>query len=64
MWCGGSRFKADSRLVRQMLAHLCTLTIDDADDALKAVMATVLPEAKKSHRAEDLGLLNLDKCEN
>ena len=27
MWCGGSKFKANSALVRQMLAQLCTIDI-------------------------------------
>ena len=58
LWCGGSRFKADMRLVRQILAHVCTIEIADADDCMKAAIAAVLPEAKKSHRAEGLGLLD------
>ena len=54
--CHGSRFSCSAALVRQYFAHLSTLTITDADDDLRAVMAAILPEAKKSHRASDLGL--------
>jgi uncharacterized protein YjbI with pentapeptide repeats len=56
LWCGGSKFKADAKLVRQILAHVSTIEISDADDDLKAVLAAIMPEAKKSHRAGDLGL--------
>jgi uncharacterized protein YjbI with pentapeptide repeats len=61
LWCGGSRFKADRRLVRQLFAHICTLEITDIDDDTKRIMAAILPEAKKSHRAFDLGLLEAPK---
>ena len=58
LWCGGSRFKADMKLVRQLLAHICTIEIVDTDDDMKAVIEAIRPEANRSHRAEDLGLLN------
>jgi uncharacterized protein YjbI with pentapeptide repeats len=58
MWCGGSRFQADSRIVRQLLAHIVTIQVDDADAGLKKALKAILPEAKKSHRAADLGLLS------
>jgi hypothetical protein len=61
LWCGGSRFKVDQRLVRQLLAHICTLEITDADDDTKKVMAAILPEAQKSHRAVDLRLAEASK---
>ena len=57
LWCGGSRFKADMRLVRQILAHVCTIEIVDADNDMKAVIEAIRSEAKKSHRAEELGVL-------
>ena len=57
LWCGGSKFKADARLIHQILAHVSTIEVSDADADLKAVLAAILPEAKKSHRADDLGLL-------
>jgi hypothetical protein len=57
LWCGGSQFKCDMRLVRQLFAHITTLEVVDADDGMRAALAAILPEAKKSHRAGDLGLL-------
>lgn len=57
LWCGGSRFTCDALFVRQLFAHISTLTVVDADDSLKAALAAIRPEAEKSHRAEDLGLL-------
>ena len=63
LWCGGSRFKVDRRLVRQLLAHICTLEVTDADDDTKTVISAILPEAQKSHRAGDLGLLNTQKVD-
>jgi hypothetical protein len=56
LWCGGSRFKADARLVRQILAHIVTIEIMDADDGLKIAIEAIKIEAHKSHRASDLGL--------
>ena len=52
--CGGSHFKCDAKLVRQLFAHICTLDIVDADEGMKAAIKAILPEAKKSHRAEEL----------
>jgi hypothetical protein len=56
LWCGGSKFKADARLVRQILAHVVTIDIVDADDEMKVAIMAIKEEAKKSHRARDLGL--------
>jgi hypothetical protein len=56
LWCGGSKFKADARLVRQILAHVVTIDIIDADDDLKTAISAIRGEARKSHRARDLGL--------
>jgi hypothetical protein len=53
--CGGSKFKADEKLVYQLLAHICTLDVDGED--FKKIREFVLPYAKKSHRAKDLGLI-------
>lgn len=58
LWCGGSRFKADSKIVRQIIAHVCTIEIVDADDEMRATIASMKIEAVKSHRARELGLLN------
>ena len=52
LWCGGSRFKCDIKLVYQLLAHICTLEFDDTEGIKKLIM----PFAVKSHRAVDLGL--------
>ena len=52
LWCGGSRFKCDTKLVYQLLAHICTLDFSD-DEGIKEL---IVPFAVKSHRAVDLGL--------
>ena len=57
LWCGGSRFRADMRIVRQILAHVCSIEIVEADESIKAAIEAILPEAKKSHRASDLGIM-------
>ena len=49
----GSKFKCDTKLVYQLLAHICTLDFPD-DEGIKEL---IMPFAKKSHRAKDLGLL-------
>ena len=52
LWCGGSKFKCDAKLVYQLLAHICTLDFDDTE----GIKELIMPFAVKSHRAEDLGL--------
>ena len=52
LWCGGSKFKCDTKLVYQLLAHICTLEFDDAE----GIKTLIMPFAVKSHRAKDLGL--------
>ena len=52
LWCGGSRFKCDIKLVYQFLAHVCTLEFEDAE----GIKDLIMPFAVKSHRAVDLGL--------
>ena len=52
LWCGGSKFKCDTKLVYQLLAHICTLDFPD-DEGIKDL---IRPFAVKSHRAVDLGL--------
>ena len=54
LWCGGTNFKADKRLVQQLMAHICTLEIVDIDDDMKAAISSIWGEAKKSHRSEIL----------
>ena len=58
LWCGGSRFKCDLKLVYQLLAHICALDFDDPD----GIKELVLPFAIKSHRAKDLGLIGDEKA--
>ena len=53
LWCGGAQFKCDPKLIYQLLAHICTLDFDNSE-GIKELM---LPFAKKSHRAKDLGLV-------
>ena len=52
LWCGGSKFKCDTKLVYQLLAHICTLEFDDTE----GIKDLIMPFAVKSHRAVDLGL--------
>ena len=54
LWCGGSKFKCSAKLIHQLFAHISTLEVVDADDELRAALAAILPEAKKSRRAEIL----------
>ena len=56
MWCGGSRFKCSPALIRQIFAHVCSLEVIDADEDTKKALRAIREEAKKSHRASDLGL--------
>ena len=55
LWCGGAYFKADLRLVYQLLAHICTLEVEGGE--FEDIKEKILPFALKSHRAEDLGLI-------
>ena len=52
LWCGGSDFKCDTKLVYQLLAHICTLDFDDTE----GIKDLIMPFAVKSHRAQDLRL--------
>ena len=52
LWCGGSKFKCDTKLIYQLLAHICTLDFPD-DEGIKEL---IMPFAVKSHRAQDLGI--------
>lgn len=55
--CGGSYFICDERLIQQFFAHICTLDVLDASDDMKKAINAIRGEAKKSHRAKDLGLI-------
>ena len=50
LWCGGSKFKCDTKLIYQLLAHICTLDFPD-DEGIKDL---IMPFAVQSHRAQDL----------
>ena len=52
LWCGGSKFKCDTKLVYQLLAHICTLEFDDTE----GIKDLIMPFAVRSHRAVDLRL--------
>ena len=52
LWCGGSKFQCDIKLIYQLLAHICTLEFDDTE----GIKDLIMPFAAKSHRAVDLGL--------
>ena len=52
LWCGGSKFKCDTKFIYQLLAHICTLDFPD-DEGIKEL---IMPFAVKSHRAVALGL--------
>jgi len=60
MWCGGSRFKCSPGLIRQIFAHVCSLEVIGADEGMKAALLAIRKEAEKSHRAVNLGLLEVD----
>lgn len=53
LWCGGTRFKADDRLVAQVLAHLCSL---DVSPEARRELNKILAFAKTSHRAQECGI--------
>ncbi len=53
LWCGSAGIRVDKRLFCQLAAHLCALDVGD-EDCRKAQIA-LLPLAKQSHRAGDLG---------
>ena len=56
--CSGSCFTASVKLVYQYLAHLCTISAEeDEKEEMQKIKDAILPFAKKSHRAKDLGLL-------
>ena len=59
LWCGGSKFQCDTKLVYQLLAHICTLEFDDTE----GIKDLIMPFAAKSHRAVDLGLKEEEEVE-
>ncbi|MFA5150989.1 MAG: pentapeptide repeat-containing protein [Clostridia bacterium] len=59
LWCGSKNVKVDARIATQLAAHFCVLDCDDP--AYKAARKAILKFAKTSHRADDLGLLEMEK---
>jgi uncharacterized protein YjbI with pentapeptide repeats len=55
LWCGGTRFAADDKLIAQVLAHLCSLKVSDK---ARAELDKIRDFAKTSHRAMECGLLD------
>ena len=55
LWCGSKVVKVDVRIARQLAAHFCVLDCDDPE--YLAAREAILEFAKKSHRANDLGLV-------
>ena len=58
LWCGGTKFKANDKLVMQILAHLCSL---DVSDTARRELDKIRDFAKQSHRAKECGLLEETK---
>lgn len=54
LWCGSANVIVDERLARQLAAHLCVLACDS--DEFKQMQDLLLPFARGSHRAKDLGI--------
>ena len=54
LWCGSKGVKVDRRIAAQLAAHFCAVDCDDPD--YQAAKAAILPFAKTSHRAKELGL--------
>ena len=54
LWCGTRGVIVDKRLACQLAAHFCVLVC--GDDEVKAAQQALLPLARQSHRAKDLGL--------
>jgi len=55
LWCGTKGAVVDARIAAQLAAHFCALTCDDP--AYQEAREALLPFARTSHRAKDLGLI-------
>ena len=55
LWCGTKGVIVDKRIAAQLAAHFCVIVCDD--EGVKAAQKALLPLARQSHRAGDLGLL-------
>ena len=56
LWCGSKTVKVDAKIARQLAAHFCVLDCDDQE--YQAAREAILEFSKKSHRAEDLGIVS------
>jgi uncharacterized protein YjbI with pentapeptide repeats len=61
LWCCSKNVKVDCRIAAQIAAHFCALVCDDED--YRAAREAILPFARTSHRARDLGFLEGDDDE-
>ena len=55
LWCGTKGVFVDARIAAQLAAHFCAL--DCGDPAYQEAREALLPFARTSHRAKDLGLI-------
>jgi hypothetical protein len=55
LWCGTKGVFVDARIAAQLAAHFCALDCDDP--AYQEAREALLPFARTSHRAKDLGLI-------
>ena len=56
LWCGSKSVKVDAKIARQLAAHFCALDCNDPEYI--AAREAILEFAKKSHRADDLGIVD------
>jgi len=54
LWCGTKGMKVDLKIVLQLMAHICVLKC--TDEKFTEIKKLLLPYAKESHRAKDLGI--------
>jgi hypothetical protein len=54
LWCGSKGVKVDIKLVWQLLAHVACLKCGNPE--YEKIKKAILPYARKSHRADDLGI--------
>ena len=59
LWCGSQGVIVDRRIAAQIAAHFCALVCDDPE--VIASQEALLPLARTSHRAADLGLLEKEE---
>ena len=57
LWCGSKGMKVSAKFVYQLLVHVCILECTDKPEEYAKIRELILPYAKQSHRANELGLL-------